>query len=48
MREGYAVAIAAIAFGEIGERELAIETAKDAIQWVFTRRIERRDANNSA
>jgi hypothetical protein len=47
-REGYDAAIATVAFGEMGEKKLAIETAKDAIQWVFTRQIEPRDANNSA
>jgi hypothetical protein len=47
-REGYEAAIAAVAFGEMGEKQLAIDTAGDAIQWVFTRQIEPRDANNSA
>jgi hypothetical protein len=47
-REGYEAAIAAIALAEMGEKQLAIEAARDAIQWVFTRQIEPRDTNNSA
>lgn len=47
-REGYEAAVAAIALGEMGEKQLAIEAARDAVQWVFTRQIEPRDANNSA
>lgn len=41
-REGYDAAIAAVAFGEIGEKELAAACARDAMQWVFTRQIEPR------
>jgi hypothetical protein len=47
-REGYDAAIAAVAFGDMGEKDLVIETAKDAMQWVFTRQIECREANCSA
>lgn len=47
-REGYEAAIAAVAFGEIGRKDLVVETAKDAVQWVFTRQIENREPTNSA
>jgi hypothetical protein len=47
-REGYEAAVATLAFAEMGDKELAVKTAKDAIQWVFTRQIEPREANNSA
>lgn len=47
-REGYAAAVAALTFVEMGDRQLAIDTAKDAVQWVFTRQIECREPNNSA
>ena len=32
----------------MGEKELAVRTARDAMQWVFTRQIECREPNNSA
>lgn len=47
-REGYDAAIAAVAFGDMGERQLVLDAAKDAIQWIFTRQIECRQPNNSA
>lgn len=47
-REGYDAAIAAVVFGDMGDKALVVETARDAMQWVFTRRIEPREANNSA
>ena len=47
-REGYEAGIAAVAFGEMGEKQLAVETARDAMQWVFTRQIECREPHNSA
>ena len=47
-REGYEAAIAAVALAEMGEKQFAIEAARDAVQWVFTRQIEPRDAINSA
>jgi len=46
-REGYDAAIAAVVFDEIGRGDLVVETARDAVQWVYTRRLEHRDANNS-
>ena len=47
-REGYDAGIAAVALGEMGEKDLAVQAARDAIQWVFTRQIEVREASNSA
>ncbi len=47
-REGYEAALAAVAFSEMGENDLAVATARDAVQWVYTRRIESREAHNSA
>lgn len=47
-REGYEAGIAAVAFGEMGERDLAVQAARDAVQWVFTRQIENREPTNSA
>ncbi|MHB1457506.1 MAG: hypothetical protein ACYC0V_11395 [Armatimonadota bacterium] len=47
-REGYEAAVAAVAFGEMGEKDLAVQTARDAVQWVYTRQIEPREKNNSA
>jgi len=47
-REGYEAGIAAVAFGEMGDKELAVEAAKDAMQWVFTRQIECREESCSA
>lgn len=47
-REGYEAAVAAVAFGEMGEKDLAVQTARDTVQWVFTRQIEPREKNNSA
>ena len=46
-REGYDAALAAVALGEMGQSQLAVEAAKDAAQWIFTRQIECRDDNNS-
>jgi hypothetical protein len=47
-REGYEAAVAAVAFAEMGEKTLVLQTARDAIQWVFTRRIDPREASCSA
>ena len=46
--EGYDAAIAAVAFGDMGDHQLVLQTAKDAVQWIFTRQIECRDSNASA
>ena len=47
-REGYDAAVAAVAFGQMGEKKLAVELARDAVQWVYTRQIEPREASCSA
>jgi hypothetical protein len=47
-REGYEAALATVAFAEMGRDDLAVAAARDAMQWVFTRQIECRDADNSA
>jgi hypothetical protein len=47
LMEGYDAAIATMVFGEMGEKELAVATARDAIQFVCTRQLETRDAHNS-
>ena len=47
-REGYEAAVAALAFNDMGRKDLVVQTARDAVQWVFTRQIESREPNNSA
>jgi hypothetical protein len=47
-REGYEAAVAAVAFAEMGEKQAVVDCARDAMQWVFTRRIEPREATCSA
>ena len=34
--------IAAVVFGEMGEKKLAVEAAKDAMQWVFTPALQQK------
>jgi hypothetical protein len=41
--EGFEAAIAAVAFAEMGKKDLSITTARDAVQWVNTREVEYRD-----
>ena len=47
-REGYDAALAAVVYAEMGEKQAAVDCARDAVQWVFTRRIECREATCSA
>lgn len=47
-REGYDAALAAVVYAEMGEKQAVIDCARDAVQWVFTRRIECREAACSA
>jgi hypothetical protein len=47
LMEGYDAAVATLAFAEMGEKDLAAETARDAIQFVCTHQLETRDARNS-
>ncbi len=47
-REGYDAAVAASVFAEMGENQAVVDCARDAMQWVFTRRIEPREASCSA
>jgi hypothetical protein len=47
-REGYDAALAAMVYAEMGEKQATADCARDAMQWVFTRRIECREATCSA
>ena len=47
-REGYDAALAALVFAEMGEKQATVDCARDAMQWVFTRQIECREATCSA
>jgi len=47
-REGYDAAVAASVFAEMGDKQAVVDCARDAMQWVFTRRIEPREATCSA
>lgn len=47
-REGYEAGVAAVTFAEMGDKKAVVDCARDAMQWVFTRRIEPREASCSA
>jgi hypothetical protein len=47
-REGYDAAVAAVTFAEMGDKQATVACGRDAVQWVFTRRIEPREATCSA